>query len=167
MNDEFDISEEKSKSQLKREATALQELGEELVNLKPAHLADMPLSERLREAVDTARAITKHGGRKRQLQYIGKLMRSEDAEPIRAALERLREGNRFAAARLHRLEQWRERLIEEGDGALAELLDEGPALDRQQLRQLIRNAVKERATGKPAGAGRALFRFLRDALTED
>jgi len=159
MNDEFDISEEKSKSQLKREATALQELGEELVNLKPAHLADMPLSERLREAVDTARAITKHGGRKRQLQYIGKLMRSEDAEPIRAALERLREGDRFAAARLHRLEQWRERLIEQ--------FGEGPALDRQQLRQLIRNAVKERATGKPAGAGRALFRFLRDALTED
>ena len=125
-------------------------------------MAKLDLPEALREALDTCRGIHARGGRKRQLQYIGKLMRGIDAKPIRRALEGLAGRDAAATAALHRLEQWRERLIAEGDGALAELLDEYPAADRQQLRQLVMKARKERDAEKPPAAARALFKALRN-----
>lgn len=155
-----------SKSQLKRDAEAVQALGRELVELPPARYAavmsKLDLPENLREAIEACRAIHARGGRKRQLQYIGKLMRGVDPEPVRRALAALAGHDAAETAALHRLERWRERLIEEGDAALAELLDEYPLADRQQLRQLVMKARKEREAGQSPAAARALFRALRE-----
>ena len=168
MNDHDDFEEEEalgpSRSQLKREAEALQALGAELVKLSESKLAEIPMPERLRDAVMEARRIKSHGALRRQMQFVGRVMREIEAEPIQQALERLRSRDRTAASRFHQLEQWRDRLIDEGDKALAEWLDEHPESDRQHLRQLVRNAAKEKKTGKPAGAGRALFRYVREVV---
>jgi len=167
-HDPDDSLEHKTKSQLKREANAVQSLGKNLVELSAARfaavMAKLELPDALREALSACRAINARGGRKRQLQYIGKLMRGIDAEPIRRALDALEGKDRAQTAALHRLEQWRERLIAEGDAALAELLDEFPTADRQQLRQLVIKARKERDAGQAPTAARALFRALRDLI---
>ncbi|MFO7594407.1 MAG: ribosome biogenesis factor YjgA [Pseudomonadota bacterium] len=155
-----------SKSQLKRESHALQELGEELVELPSAKLEKIPLPEELAEAVALARRIKARGGRKRQLQYIGKLMRKVDEEPIRQAMDLIKGESTRETARLHKLEQWRDRLLEEGDNALTELLGEYPAADRQHLRQLMRNAQQEKKQNKPPKSARELFRYLRELMTE-
>lgn len=154
-----------SKSQLKRESHALQSMGEELVKLPAAKLAKIPMPDELAEAVALARKIKARGGLKRQLQYIGKVMRNIDAEPIEQALANLKDAAGKEAAKFHRLEQWRDRLVEEGDTALGELLDAFPEADRQHLRQLIRNAQREAAKHKPPKSAREIFRYLR-GLTE-
>lgn len=153
-----------SKSQLKRESQALQDLGEALVELPSHQLALIPMPEELADAVALARKITARGGRKRQLQYIGKIMRRVEAEPIQQAVDNLAAGSAREIARLHRLESWRDRLLAEGDAALGELLDEYPTLDRQHLRQLIRNGQKELAQQKPPKSAREIFRYLREAM---
>lgn len=155
-----------SKSQLKRESHALQALGEELVELPAAKLEKIPLPEELAEAVALARRIKARGGRKRQLQYIGKLMRKIDEEPIRQAMDQIKGESTRETARLHKLEQWRDRLLEEGDSALAELLGEYPDADRQHLRQLMRNAQREKKQNKPPKSARELFRYLRELMAE-
>jgi ribosome-associated protein len=169
MNDDieqhFDDAEEDlypSKSQLKRESHALQALGEELVGLPAAKLAKIPMPDELAEAVALARKILARGGLKRQLQYIGKLMRHIDAEPIEQALNELKNAAGKEAAKFHRLEQWRDRLVGEGDAAMGELLEEFPHADRQHLRQLVRNAQTEAAKSKPPKAAREIFRYLRE-----
>ena len=159
---DFDEPDQPSKTQRKREAEALQKLGERLVALNAEQLAGMPLDDTLREAVLEARRIRQHGGRRRQLQYIGKLMRGVDCEPIRAALERLDARSHAAAARLHRLESLREQLLASGDAALGEVLERYPAADRQHLRQLVRGARREQAQGRPPRLYRQLFRYLRE-----
>ena len=160
-----------SKSQLKRDAEAVQALGKNLVELPAARfsavMARLELPEALREALIACRAINARGGRKRQLQYIGKLMRGIDAEPVRRALDALEGKDRAQTAALHRLEQWRERLIADGDAALAELLNEFPAADRQSLRQLMMKARKERDAGQAPAAARALFKALRELFDEN
>lgn len=153
-----------SKSQLKRESHALTELGRELVELPQSKLERIPLDDQLSEAVALARRISERGGRKRQIQYIGKLLRKSDADPIVAAMEQLKSEHLQENARLHRLERWRDRLIEEGDSALGELLAEHPDADRQHLRQLLRNAQREKQQNKPPKAARELFKYLRDSL---
>lgn len=172
MNDDDDIDSEfepKSKSQRKREADAAQRLGLTLVEMPAtrfkAMLAKLDLPDNLREALTACRAITAHGGRRRQLQYIGKLMRDIDTAPIEQALAALEGKDRASIAAQHRLEQWREKLIAEGDTALAELLRVHPRADRQHLRQLIAKARKERDTGLPSAAARALFRELRELMS--
>ena len=151
-----------SKSQLKRESEALQALGEALVELPASKLAKIPMPGNLAEAVAEARRIKAHGGRRRQLQYIGKLMRNIDAEPIQQAMDALANEHARENARFHRLEQWRDRLINEGDGAMGELLEEYPQADRQHLRQLIRNAQREQGSGQAPKHTRELFRYLRE-----
>ncbi|MDX5332981.1 MAG: DUF615 domain-containing protein [Gammaproteobacteria bacterium] len=159
---EFDPDfEPPSKSQLKREAEALQKLGEALIDLSPELLTPLSLPDNLLNALEQARHIKQHGARKRQIQYIGKLMRGIDPEPIRAMLEERQRAQRQQAKRLHVIEAWRDRLIAEGDEAMAALIDTYPEVDRAELRQLIRLARQERDTGKPAGAGRKLFRFVQ------
>ncbi len=153
-----------SKSQLKRESHALTDLGKELVELAPSKLKTIPLSDNLEEAVALARRLKSGSGRKRQLQYIGKLLRSTDVEPIIAAMDALKLEHAHENARLHKLEQWRDRLIEEGDSALGELLAEHPDADRQHLRQLLRNAQKEQKQNKPPKSARELFKYLRDNI---
>jgi len=154
-----------SRSADKRAAEALQALGEELIALKAEALAEFDLPERLRDAIELAQRITAHGAMRRQRQYIGRLMRKVDAEPIRARLEALRGEGAASRAQFHRIERWRDRLIAEGDAALNALLEERPDADRTHLRQLLREAQQEqkRAADHPASplAHRALFRALR------
>src|SRR5690606_29657898 len=123
----------------------------------------------LRDAVELARRITAHGGLYRQKQYIGKLMRKIDAEPIRAALAAKRARERVEALRFHRIEQWRERLLNEGPEALAALKAEVPHIDAAALGKLIERARKEqRQSGqKITAAGRELFRVLRVTLSSE
>ena len=143
---------------------ALQDLGEALVALEPKRLAELAaeasLPDTLVDAIREARAITAWGARKRQLQYIGKLMRDVDPEPIRKRLELLAHGRAAGAARLHALEQWRERLMAE-PAMLDHLAAEFPELDRPRLRSLIHKARDERERGSTPHAFRELFRALK------
>jgi len=161
---EFSPEEEqpKSKSAVKREMTALQKLGEELVNLPPAKLAKIPMPEQLAEAVMLARRLKNREGKRRQLQYIGKIMRVIDSDAIQQALESFHHDSLAFRQHFHRLENWRDRLISEGDRAMEDLLVEMPELDRQHLRQLIRQAQKEVSQNKPPAAARKLFQYLRE-----
>lgn len=153
-----------SKSQLKRESHARQSLGEELVNLNSEQLARFQLPEPLLEAIQMAQNIKKHGAKKRQLQYIGKLMRDVDVEPIEEILDEIKGVSAQAIARQHRVEQWRDRLVNEGDAALQVLLNDYPHIDRQQVRQLVRNIQKESSANKPPKSYRELFKYLKEAL---
>lgn len=166
MTPDHEANETKSKSQVKREMHALQALGEALVKLSTAELERIPMPDELRNAVRDAQRFHQRGARKRQLQYIGRLMRNIDPEPIQTGLDKLLNRDRQTIAFQHRIERWRERLLTEGDTALAELFDAYPTLDRQHLRQLLRNASKEQQQEKPPRAARELFRYLRDAIEE-
>ena len=161
-DDGDDATDEKSKTQLKREMTALQDLGEDLVNLSAHELERIPLPEKLQDAVMAARSITQRGARKRQLQYIGRIMRDVDAEPIRERLAELQSRSRQSASRLHHLERLRDRLLAVGDEAMDEVLQVFPDAERTHLRQLVREAHKEMQNNKPPHAARTLFRYLRD-----
>lgn len=162
MDDESDFGgESASKSQRKREMTALQDLGEALVKLPASQLEKFDLPDNLQAAVMEARRLTSHGAIRRQMQYIGKLMRGVETEPIAEQLAAIRGESAAAKAEFHALERWRDRLIGD-DGALTEWLAHHPDGDAQQLRQLIRNARKEAAEGKPPKSSRMLFRLLRD-----
>lgn len=157
-------AERPSKSQRKRDAHALQALAVSLTELSDGELARVPMPDELREAVLTARTIRAHGALARQRQYLGRLMREIDPEPIRNALDEIRSRSHAHAAHHQRLERWRDRLIAEGDPALEELLAEAPDADRQHLRSLIREARREQQLGKPPLGARAIFRYLRDLL---
>lgn len=150
-----------SKSQRKRDALALQALADELVRLSPAELERVPLGGALPEAIADARTLSR-GAYRRQVRYLGRLLRDADAGPIRGAVDALKRATHADRARLVRLERWRDRLMEEGDAAVTELLEEYPGADAQQLRQLVRKARKEREAGQPPRSHRALFRFLRE-----
>ena len=154
-------SSEKSKSQRKRDMRAVQALGAELIRLSTEQLLKVPLSETLKEAVLEARGLAR-GAYQRQVRHIAKLLTHEDITAIRSAVEEFQEGQRTATARFHRLERWRERLLEEGDAALQELGETFPGMDRQYVRQLVRNARQEQSASKAVNAYRALFRYLRD-----
>lgn len=153
-----------SKSQLKREMTALQDLGAELATLSKERLAKIDMPERLRDALLEAQRITKHEARRRQMQYVGKIMRDVDAAPLRAAMDEINGVSKAATVRQHQLERLRTRLMED-EAAFSELAREYPAADMQHLRQLRRNALKEAQQGKPPRAYRELFRALRDLDT--
>jgi ribosome-associated protein len=156
--DEYDRP---SKSQRKRESTALQDLGAALVELSAERLAKIEMTDSLRDAIRDAQRITKHEARRRQMQYIGKLMRSADTEPIRAALDAMAGVSAAENAHLHRLERLRLQLLEDESAALAEIVAAWPGSDLQQLRQLRRNALKEEEQGKPPRAFREIFRVLK------
>lgn len=153
-----------SKTRRKAEMHALQDMGEALIMLDPKRLAELAseaaLPDRLVEAIRDARSITAWGGRKRQLQYVGKLMRDVDPEPIRRRLDLWAHGLTVDTARQHTLEQWRDRLIAE-PAALDSLSAEHPRLDRPRFRALIAKARDERDRGQPPHAFRELFRELK------
>lgn len=168
-HEEFDEEEDlgPSRSQLKRDAEALQRMGAELVKLNKQQLDGIEMPDELRRAINEAQRLTSHGGLRRQMQYIGKVMRHIDAEPIRQGLEKLRNKSLYEKAHLHKLEQWRDRLLAEGDAALGALLEDYPAADSQHLRQLIRQANHERKANKPPRAARELFRSLRELMEDE
>lgn len=150
-----------SRTKKKQQVEELQKLGVALVDLPAAQLDALGLPALLLAAVREAQRITSHEARRRQLQYIGKLMRKVDPEPVRAALAMSAGRSALARAQQRRLEGWRERLIGD-DGALTAFAAEHPGADLQELRTLIRNARKEIAESKPPRAQRELFRVLRD-----
>jgi ribosome-associated protein len=155
-----------SKTRRKREMHELQSLGERLVELNAEQLDAVALPEGLHRAVRDAGRITRHEARRRQLQFIGRLMRDVDPEPIR---EKLKVWDGLSAghtARLHLIERWRERLLEEEE-ALGELANTRAGIDAQHLRSLIRNAREERDAGRPPHHYRELFRVLREIIGED
>ena len=158
-----------SRSQMRREALEVFELAEHLIEQNDAQLARLPLDDDLRKLVRDSQRITQQIARKRQTQYLAKILRREDDETlhaIRDALDNSKADSRRDTAALHRIEVWRDRLIDEGDAALAELLTIHPTANRQHLRQLARNAKDERLHHKPLHAYRDLFRALRE-LMED
>ena len=156
-----ELPEGPSKSQQKRDMLALQDLGAELVELPEQQLTTLDLPEKLKDAIELARRITSHGAQKRQRQYIGKLLRTVDPAPIRAALEQFKGADKLSKARFQETERWRDRLIAEGDAALAEFLERRPEADRQHLRRLVREAAQEAAAGKPPRHARELFRYIQ------
>ena len=171
-DDQFDDDEAgdfgPSRSERRREALEVLDLARRLVEQSEARIAQIPMDEDLRELVIASKKITAQIARKRQVQYLAKHMRRREDEAlaaIRAALEHEKSDHRREAQALHAVEHWRDRLIEEGDAALAQLLAEHPRADRQHLRQLARNAHQERLKNKPPHACRELFRELRDLLS--
>jgi ribosome-associated protein len=157
--------EKPSKTERKRVMHELQALGERLIGLNSEQLAAIALPENLHEAVEQARRITKHEARRRQLQYIGKLMRAVDPEPIREKLKIWDGVSTEETARVHRIERWREKLLEDESG-LGALVQVHPGIDTRLLRALVRNAREERNSGRPPRAYRELFRALRDIIPD-
>ncbi|RDY69634.1 ribosome biogenesis factor YjgA [Lysobacter soli] len=156
-----------SRSQNRREALEVLALGEKLVALTEAQLAKLPVPDSLLPHIREAKRITAHIAHKRQLAFLAKQMRREDdevLEAIRDALDEDGEAARREVAAMHRVEAWRERLLADGDAALAQLLDEYPTADRQHLRALVRSALDERRKNKPPRAFRELYRALRELI---
>ena len=149
-----------SKTRRKKDMQALQDLGEQLVALSAERLAKVPLPESLADAVHEAHRITSHEGRRRQMQYIGRLMRGVDPAPIQAALEALSGSSKEEVARQHRIERLRLELLED-EGVLHRIANSWPGADLQHLRVLRRNAIKEKEQNKPPRAFRELFKVLR------
>ncbi|MCL7928917.1 ribosome biogenesis factor YjgA [Halomonas llamarensis] len=159
--DEQDIR--PSKSQLKREMHELQQLGETLIAMSPAERARFPLSDDLLRAIDETARIRSHEGRRRHMQYVGKLMRKEDLPAIHAVFDAIEQEREQRNHAFHRLEKWRDRLIDEGDDGIERFMANYPNADRQTLRQLVRNAQREREQGKTPVSARKLFKHLRDS----
>lgn len=155
-----------SKSEIKRDAEDLKQLGEKIVNLTKANLAKIPLDESLLDAIELAQRLQKEA-RRRQLQYIGKLLRGIDVEPIREVLDKIENKHNQQQAMLHKIEKVRDELVEKGDVALTDLLNDYPDGDRQQLRNLIRSAQKEREQNKPSKAYREIYQMLKVLMLED
>lgn len=151
-----------SKTEMKNDMTALQKLGEELVGLKSSQLTKIPMPEDLLLAIKDAQRFNMEA-RRRQLQYIGKMMRTIDPEPIQAALDKLRNKHSQNTAVLHKLEQMRDRIVEQGDDAINDAMELYPEMDRQRLRQLARQAKKEKEGNKPPKASREIFQVLKES----
>ncbi len=164
--DEYDdsgpVDSRPSKSRLKREKKALQDLGKQIADLPTGHYVRIPLSAPMQEAMALYRRLNSHEAKRRQLQFIGKHMHDENLDEIRAAFELIDSESRLFRQHFRKLEQMRDLLVEEGDSALETVLDEFPHLNRQEIRQLIRQAAKEKRENKPPAASRKLFRYLRD-----
>jgi len=151
-----------SKSELKREATRLQELGKELIEQKQSILDQLQLTPDLMSAIQEHKRLKQREAKRRHLQYIGKLMREVDADSIQEALEKTKAGSDQQIKHLHSIERWRDRLIE-NDENLTLFIDEYHA-DAQQLRQLVRNARKDQKEQKNRGHSKKLFQWLKEAI---
>ncbi|MDG1206358.1 MAG: ribosome biogenesis factor YjgA [Pseudomonadales bacterium] len=152
-----------SRSQLKRETQATNALGEQLLTIPASQLELLPYPEIIAAIVECKR-ITKGNARKRQLGYIGKLIRQVEMEPITILLDRFDASSRAHVTHFHQLEVWRDKLVSDDKETMTEILEKYPMIERQQLRQLVRNAVSERQKEtQPAVAYRKLFKFLKNS----
>lgn len=161
--DEDDDFGRPSKTQKKKDSHVLQSLGEDLMSLPADRVAPLALPEILLDAVKAAKKITNFEGKRRQMQYIGKLMRKVDPEPIREAVAAFKLGHAKDSLALHQSERWRERLLAEDD-ALQAFIEEHDGIDVQQLRSLVRAARKDAAAAPEQRSGRAfrdLFQFIK------
>lgn len=166
-NSEEDIDQDlpPSKTQRKKEMHALQDMGEQLVELDANQLNELDLPESLKNAVLEARQITKHGARRRQMQYIGKLMRKVDVSAFQEKFARWNNSSVQSKARLHLLENWRTRLLTD-ETAFTEFGQKFPAADLQHLRLLARNAHKEKVANKPPKSFRLIFQEIQAIIPE-
>lgn len=158
-----------SKSEIKRDAEELKKLGSKLVELTQANLDKIQLDESLLDAVNLARR-SRLEAKRRQLQFIGKLLRSateDEINHIRESLDKIENKHNQQQAMLHKLELLRDELVEQGDDALAKLLNDHPEADRQHLRNLIRSAQKEKAQNKPPKAYRDIYQYLKALVLQD
>jgi ribosome-associated protein len=153
-----------TKSELKRQAQDVQELADRLIGAPEELVAGLALPEKLGDAIALARRITAHGALLRQRQFVAKLMRGVDPAPIRAALEADALTARLEAAQFKRAERWRDRLVGEREKAVEEFIGEFPGANRAELSRLVAAAAMERGGAAPAGAGRQLFRWVREQL---
>jgi len=163
--DEEELDLPPSKTKVKQQMLELQDIGAELVALGKDQLAQLDLPETLRDAIREMHRINKFGAQRRQIQYIGKLMRGVDPEPIIAKLNAWKGYSQQHTAHLHQLERWRDRLLE-NDDALTELLAAHPQTDAQHLRALIRSAQKEKLAGKSPKNYREIFQILKEIIPE-
>ena len=153
---------EKSKTQIKRELHALQDLGARLTTLKPELIAKLPITDNLRKALADAPKHSANAAKKRHIQFIGKLMRDQDIEAITALIDQVDTSTREYNERFHNLERWRDRLIGGDDSTLESFVTDYPETDRQHLRSLVRHAQHEAAHNKPPAAARKVFKYIRD-----
>lgn len=163
--DEEELDLPPSKTKVKQQMHELQDIGAELVALGKDQLAQLELPETLRGAIREMHRINKFGAQRRQMQYIGKLMRDVDPAPIVAKLDVWKGRSQQHTVHLHQLERWRDRLLE-SDDALTELLAAHPQADAQHLRALIRNTKREQEAGKPPKNYREIFQALKEIIPE-
>ncbi len=158
--------EKESKSKRKANMLALQKIGESLIKLTVEQLGQINLPDNLLVAIQHSKSLTSHEAIRRQLQYIGKLMREIDPEAITQVLKQVQLVHEKNTLRFKKIEEWRSQLIAHGDDMLHSFLQEHPEIesDRQQLRQLIRKAQQDRKNNKNTGAETALFKYLRSVL---
>ena len=162
---EFDEIEYVSKSQLKRESHAIQDLGKRLAALPAEQLARIPLDQQVLEAIDLAHRIqNKRGALKRHYQFLGKLLRARDTEAIQAALAEIDNESQRAIQKHHRAERWRDRIVDEGSDAIDAFVEEAGQADRQKLRQLWRNYQHAKTDDKRHQHSRLIYREIRDTL---
>jgi len=159
--DQDNYEQPKSKSQIKRELHELQALGKQLVELPDKQLINVPISDKLRDAILAAKTM-KHGALSRQFKYIGNLMPYEDEASIRNALDKLQQRHKDDVNYFHVLEEWRDRLLQSDQALLDELVLKFDEFERQYVGQLIRNAKKEQTLNKPPKSARLLFKYLSE-----
>ncbi len=164
ISEQITNKQETSKSEIKRQMLALQELGEKVVALPEAQLSTVPLDNKLRDAILLARKITKRGGLKRQLQYIGKLMRHVDPQPIQMAIEDIEKGHREAKQLFHQREQWRDQLLTGNTDTLTEFIQLFPETDMQRLRQYLRNYKTAKTDDKKKQISRLVFQLVSEQI---
>lgn len=165
MNDSHPYDDEpelQSKTARKKEMLELQQLGTKLLELSNVELGELQLEDKLSEALATAKRIKSREGLRRQMQYIGKLMRNTDITQIQKVIDAREQGHKELARRFHALEQLRDQLIEQGASGMALAIEQFPDIDRQHLRNLLTQASKERNSNKPPAASRKLFKYLRE-----
>lgn len=157
-------SEEPSKSQINKAMKDLQKIGEALVKLAESHLAKVEMPEMLAKAVYMARTLKDNEAKRRQMQYIGKIMRNIDVAPIKLALLKIQLNHDTQTKEFHDIEEWRDKLILGTDETIQHFLAAYPACDRQQLRQLVRKAQHDHKNDKNTGGKKALFKFIHEIL---
>ena len=150
-----------SRSQLKRENQELRDMGEQLVLLAKSQLEKIALDDSLKAAIQEARRLKNLDARRRQLQYIGKLLRNIDVTDIKYSLEKLNHQSQTFRQHFAKLEEWRDRFINEGNNAIEDFIAQYPEADRQQLRNLQRQASREKSQNKPSTASEKLFKYIR------
>lgn len=151
-----------SKSRLKRDADELQLLGKRMTELRPDQQAKLPIDGQLRDAIEEYARIKSNGAKRRHLQYVGKLMRTADADAIREVVDRFDSATATHNQLFHEMERWRESLIDGGNDVLQQFIEQHPNADIQHLRQLVRNAQRERQREQAPAQARKLFRYIRD-----
>ena len=142
------------------------ELARDLAAMTPRQLDALPIETDLREAIEFAGSVSAHVARKREVQFVAKMMRQRDVEQIQQALAAIEQEARQVTVRHHRVESWRDALLDSGDTALSELMKDRDSSNVQALRHLVRNARKEASLGKPPASARKLFKLLREMDAE-